>query len=199
MTVRREGIPGNRTPDGILTRFVGTAFERLISQIEQRADPATIELGFLLLMLGEDTCRFIDNGIREIIRRARVDGVAHDFTVSIGDAQEGICIHCNPGGTDAAAKRLAAHCHLRKYTQKARKWFGLCLDTDESIRMGVMLDYPWSQSDEMDTQTADMQRRTGINIKESPTKWGSGKIGRNDPCPCGSGLKYKKCHLGKLN
>ena len=25
----------------------------------------------------------------------------------------------------------------------------------------------------------------------------SDKIGRNDPCPCGSGLKYKKCCLGK--
>lgn len=23
------------------------------------------------------------------------------------------------------------------------------------------------------------------------------KTNRNDPCPCGSGLKYKKCHLGK--
>ena len=23
------------------------------------------------------------------------------------------------------------------------------------------------------------------------------KVGRNDPCPCGSGLKLKKCHLGK--
>lgn len=23
------------------------------------------------------------------------------------------------------------------------------------------------------------------------------KIGRNDPCPCGSGLKYKKCCLSK--
>jgi hypothetical protein len=22
----------------------------------------------------------------------------------------------------------------------------------------------------------------------------SGKIGRNTPCPCGSGRKYKKCH-----
>jgi uncharacterized protein YecA (UPF0149 family) len=21
-----------------------------------------------------------------------------------------------------------------------------------------------------------------------------GKVGRNDPCPCGSGRKYKKCH-----
>lgn len=25
-----------------------------------------------------------------------------------------------------------------------------------------------------------------------------GGVGRNDPCPCGSGLKYKKCHLQKL-
>jgi preprotein translocase subunit SecA len=23
---------------------------------------------------------------------------------------------------------------------------------------------------------------------------GSDKVGRNDPCPCGSGKKYKKCH-----
>ena len=23
------------------------------------------------------------------------------------------------------------------------------------------------------------------------------KVGPNDPCPCGSGLKYKKCH-GKI-
>jgi len=25
---------------------------------------------------------------------------------------------------------------------------------------------------------------------------GNGKVGRNDPCPCGSGRKYKKCCLG---
>ena len=23
------------------------------------------------------------------------------------------------------------------------------------------------------------------------------KIGRNDPCPCGSGIKFKKCCAGK--
>ena len=26
-----------------------------------------------------------------------------------------------------------------------------------------------------------------------------GKVGRNDPCPCGSGKKYKKCCLAKKN
>jgi uncharacterized protein YecA (UPF0149 family) len=25
-----------------------------------------------------------------------------------------------------------------------------------------------------------------------PASWG--KVGRNDPCPCGSGRKYKQCH-----
>ena len=23
---------------------------------------------------------------------------------------------------------------------------------------------------------------------------GGGKVGRNDPCPCGSGRKFKRCH-----
>ena len=29
-------------------------------------------------------------------------------------------------------------------------------------------------------------------VKKQPAKVGV-KIGRNDPCPCGSGLKWKKC------
>ena len=32
------------------------------------------------------------------------------------------------------------------------------------------------------------------NQQEEENPWASQKIGRNDPCPCGSGLKYKKCH-----
>jgi preprotein translocase subunit SecA len=34
--------------------------------------------------------------------------------------------------------------------------------------------------------------------KETPFVRRMGKIGRNDPCPCGSGKKYKQCH-GKLS
>ncbi len=30
-------------------------------------------------------------------------------------------------------------------------------------------------------------------VTPAPDDWG--KVGRNDPCPCGSGRKYKKCHL----
>ena len=34
--------------------------------------------------------------------------------------------------------------------------------------------------------------------KHQPFVRPGGKVGRNDPCPCGSGKKYKQCH-GKLN
>ncbi|HEX9571763.1 MAG TPA: SEC-C metal-binding domain-containing protein, partial [Burkholderiales bacterium] len=34
--------------------------------------------------------------------------------------------------------------------------------------------------------------------KPAPFVRQMGKIGRNDPCPCGSGKKYKHCH-GKLS
>jgi preprotein translocase subunit SecA len=38
----------------------------------------------------------------------------------------------------------------------------------------------------------------GAGPKQTPFVRHMGKIGRNDPCPCGSGKKYKHCH-GKLS
>jgi preprotein translocase subunit SecA len=37
--------------------------------------------------------------------------------------------------------------------------------------------------------------RAGAGEASQPTQRVTGeKVGRNDPCPCGSGKKYKKCH-----
>jgi len=34
----------------------------------------------------------------------------------------------------------------------------------------------------------------GDSGSQEPAKRDDNKVGRNDPCPCGSGKKYKKCH-----
>lgn len=34
----------------------------------------------------------------------------------------------------------------------------------------------------------------GVQIAGPPVRREEPKVGRNDPCPCGSGQKYKKCH-----
>lgn len=46
-------------------------------------------------------------------------------------------------------------------------------------------------------QTTVRNRPVGVALDPSdPSTWG--KVGRNQPCPCGSGKKYKHCH-GKLS
>jgi methionyl aminopeptidase len=48
--------------------------------------------------------------------------------------------------------------------------------------------------------TADKRHIRSIEVKTKMfLKNNRIKVGRNDPCPCGSGLKYKKCCLGKKN
>ena len=48
-----------------------------------------------------------------------------------------------------------------------------------------------------DAETMTLPDPEEIRAQAQPFKRYADKIGRNDPCPCGSGKKYKQCH-GKL-
>lgn len=194
MAVRRDGVPGKRTPDGILTRFTATALGRLVQQIEAEPDPGTIELGFMLLTLGENTVIDTSKGIERITAQARKDGKHHDLTIGISSGRTGLTIHCNSDPIPIAGARLQDHCHRRKYTEKADTWFGVCMFPNERLRFGINLDFKWEQSADMDARTHTMKKAKPI-AEALAADAKKQKIGRNDPCPCGSGKKYKKCCL----
>ena len=44
------------------------------------------------------------------------------------------------------------------------------------------------------TSAYDELPETGKRDPDDPKTWG--RIGRNEPCPCGSGKKFKHCHGG---
>jgi hypothetical protein len=194
MAARRDGIPGRATPDGILTRYAGTTLWRLIEDIEARADAGTIDLGFMLLMLSGETIKDSNHAIDQAVAKTRRDGQTHDVTIGLGDM--GFTVHCNDLPVATAVGPLRRHCERRKYTEKADSWFGVCLGShDARLRFGVSLDYPWKQDMAMDEATKKLPRpapNIKVAMREPATKQ---KVGRNDPCPCGSGLKFKKCCL----
>jgi hypothetical protein len=45
-----------------------------------------------------------------------------------------------------------------------------------------------------EAEPAEAQGGAGAQVQTVRRE--GGKVGRNDPCPCGSGKKYKKCHGG---
>jgi hypothetical protein len=56
----------------------------------------------------------------------------------------------------------------------------------------------WAEEDAARARAAARARRGIVGTKsETPVRAGP-KVGRNDPCPCGSGKKYKKCCLPDL-
>jgi hypothetical protein len=200
MLTRRDGIPGRATPEGILTKYDGTHFNRLIKDIELRDHPATVDFGFMLLTLSGDTIEMINDGISKLIELGRKDGKHHDLTLGFSEGSYGLTIHCNDDPDEEAAKRLDRHCDRRKYEQKANQWFGVCIGTKSTrLRFGVNKNFKWEQSNEMDELTNDLPKpqslkgKNRVNFQTITRK--SKKIGRNDRCPCGSGKKYKKCCL----
>ena len=196
MLVRREGIPGKGTPEGILTRFRATALGRMVKAIEARPDPATIDLGFTLLTLGEDTVVEVSAGIEQLAKQGIADGKNHDVTVGLGTGGTGLTIHCNDDSMDVAGPALQRHSHARKYTEHAQTWFGVCVrPRDQALRFGLNLDFPWKQDDTMDALTKDMGKPGKLTALLREAAKSRTKVGRNDPCPCGSGKKYKKCCL----
>jgi hypothetical protein len=195
MVARRDGIKGKRTPDGVLTRFAMTALGQMLKTIERHPDPATIDLGFLLLSLGERTVQEVSNGIEALTRLNRKDGKHHDFTIGINGGETGLTIHCNNDTFEVASSRLKTHCIRRKYAARAKTWFGICINPkDRTIKFGVNLKFKWQEDAELEEATKNLKQPAKVkNVANALSERQS--IGRNDPCPCGSGKKYKKCCL----
>ena len=197
MMVRRDNQPGDDTPVGILTEMRGTRYESLIKEIEARADPATLELGFHLLSMGEDSCRNVHRVLETITRQTQLDGKRHDITLASSTPPEGVTFHCNPTQSPEAIAVLENYCAMRKYKQRAAQWFGVSVSPNGKVQFGVTLDFPWEASDEMDRLTANMKPADHVRdvLPQYAREVSRMKLGRNDACPCGSGRKYKKCCL----
>ncbi len=198
MAVRRAGVQGTDTPDGVLTRFRNTTIGRVVKEIEARPESATIDLGFLLLAMSEQAINEMSRAVDRLAARTRADGKVHDATFGFKEGS-GITFHCTDEPTEVAGHRLESYCTLRKYREKAKEWFGLCMSSKgPDVRFGISLVFPWVQDANMDEKTKGMKAPVPIDqalgalmSQRSRRK----KIGRNSPCPCGSGRKYKKCCL----
>jgi len=91
---------------------------------------------------------------------------------------------------------------LIEYKKESFGLFGDLMDRieEDAIRFLYLLQPvdQHKQAEQMERQRRRQQFVTsnqgGDSRGKQPVKRDSPKVGRNDPCPCGSGKKYKKCH-----
>jgi len=139
-------------------------------------------------VFGEPTLRWLERHILLDI----VDAQWKDHLLTLDHLKEGIGLR-GYGQMDP----------LVEFKKEAFKLFDDLMDRidTEAVRF-LFLMQPAKPQDEarqieqrQRRQQQNLQFQTGPAQAEAPKPVRSGvKVGRNDPCPCGSGKKYKKCH-----
>jgi len=75
------------------------------------------------------------------------------------------------------------------YTEAVKRLFSVQVVTQEAVEK-------FEQKEQK--KEAEVQKNTTApTLEKEPVKRNAPKVGRNDPCPCGSGKKFKQCCMGK--
>jgi hypothetical protein len=193
MAVRRDGVPGERIPPGILTITKGTAYDRLVSQLDGDPRGDLVDLGFMLLKMSGESVAQLSQGLEYVARQSRETHEHHDITMG-SSKDTGITIHCNYRALPEALGLLESHVLRKKYQVKAPSWFGIGISpNDGSLLYGYNAEFEWEENVALDKATRSLSNGLGIEFVKGKPR--ARKVGRNDYCPCGSGKKYKRCHL----
>lgn len=98
---------------------------------------------------------------------------------------------------------------LNEYKREGFEMFANMIETVKQQTLSTLFRIKIASEDEVDREALEKRKRQQSEMRLSRGGEGSGeaqkqpvkrageKIGRNSPCPCGSGKKYKKC-CGKL-
>ncbi len=192
--------PGEWNPDGLKTEF-WSRFGIDMRQYQLEFDPKAADA------LGERLREIVHERYEErervwgsermrvherMIMLQVVDSQWKDHLLAMDHLKEGIGLR-GYGQRDP----------LVEYKRESYDMFEALMDRieDESLRYLFLLKTP-EEEEEMIRQYQRRKRREqaemqmmGGGVMEKPQQViRREKIGRNDPCPCGSGKKYKKCH-----
>lgn len=187
------------TPDSIfeIIPFDDVSRKRIVSEIEKASDQQEFLEKVLTGVyekrekdLGDKTMR----GVEKYAYLGAIDHLWMDHIDHIDDLREGVSLR-GYGQRDP----------LIEFKNEAYQLFeGLIDKIDQELarrvfRIGVAVPKPEIPLD-LARENIDLSDNTGLvdNPKSKIINHKSNKIGRNDPCWCGSGKKWKHCHYPKL-
>lgn len=183
---------GDRDEPPDIRLVVHDEIRDILAELRVRDDDASHWIAFCLLdmpdaghdFLVDALTQFRDVQLRESAIR-RTATVIENVVVCVCAANDVAPSHLN--------ERLRLRVAIEKYRREAAKAIGFAvrpLDTTRPFESAVWMDEPWAYCEEMEYAIAhepDFAPAPGTKLP-----------GRNDPCLCGSGRKYKRCCMVKV-
>jgi hypothetical protein len=148
-------------------------------------------IAFSLLGLSDYQLVNVAGLLEEAKRQKPSPGTYRHMAVTAGDlALSAVVARDLP--VQELAQRVQRHATLEKYRRHATKCigFGFLGSRDALFSCCVWLDHIWKPDPRLDVELVQVKSLGPVSGQKLP--------GRNDPCMCGSGRKFKKCCLVKM-
>lgn len=190
---KKAGLDVSDEGDVIKNRWKNEGFDNLCDRLKTLNEPKITDIIFHLLDRSGDARKNLVDYLIKTKKQTVKDGMAHDFSIPPDGSYSprvGVTYYSlNSGSVKDLQKRLLTLCQARKYKSKGDVWigFGSLNNSHEMIDVVVFNEQKWQYDKDLETMSNALLGRKG-----RLTRIGR-KIGRNERCPCGSGLKYKKC------
>ena len=187
---------GRQPPQESVELKIASRLKEIFKELRRRTDDGARWIAFALLSLSTETLAKLNAAIRDLKQARGQDRQIVRATAQEGDVVVNVLVH---NGLDSATFRenAIARTQIEHYRTKTSKAVTIGIDRSDPTKpfdFALWLEGEWEQDEVMDNIIAQerAEPRTVQILRKGK------KIGRNDPCPCGSGRKLKHCCIGSL-
>jgi hypothetical protein len=163
----------------------------VLRELRLREDDASRWIAFALLDLSPGSVSQLEKDLAEVRRHAEPGTRLPRATLKDGDVTVSI-IACNGLSAEELRRQAVFRINLEKYRLRTSASLLIAIDVlnqQQPFEFALWAEGPWKREEIFEKFLAD-DKPTAIISDHVP--------GRNEPCPCGSGKKFKKCCIGKV-
>lgn len=193
--VARGHYPKTNVADRLFHQWRNEEFESLVYQVKGMDQPGLTDVLFFLFDLAGSGADNLIRIFQRTKRATRLDGELHDATIPLPRHARGITFVSYPRTSSPVQEhrfqgQFRGLAMSRKYKSRANEWLALASRSDDQGPFNLLWysKEPWQPDPDLD-HLAKVLLKPGRAIHASGRK-----LGRNEKCPCGSGLKFKRCH-----
>lgn len=189
--VLRGAMPPHPDFQKLYPKWKNESYNYLINQLKSSQIPQFTDAIFLMNDIAGKGADDLTEQIEISRQAAEKENKIKNFSLIFLSGTTGIsyCCMSEKEGIDNLKNTTLMYADLNRYKNKANKWiaFGGFYDRKEISSVVFFRNDPWKYDAEKEEFSKEI-------LGNQKVRRVGEKIGRNDPCPCNSGKKYKKCH-----
>ena len=170
---------------------ISKEYKNLIIQLESTGKYRFTKVTTTLLSFDSETQQAILDNLKKAKDTSEKDGRDHNFTMLFKELKMGLMFLVSRKRKPDFWNEINRHCNLKMYQTRFKEWILITVDIHKDGTRALdfrIYNKKWKYDPNMEKELEEFK-----NIKMDRFRRTGQKVGRNDPCPCGSGLKYKKC------